>query len=108
MDTVAPYGARWNREDRLLKRRGEVEERASRGVAERGEEKGDEKATAAGGRKRGESGARRNSGRSARECRQARGKSEKGRRRNKSGKNESIGGVFHDAPLEALQVGGAR
>lgn len=27
--------------------------------------------------------------------------------RNKSGKNESIGGVFHDAPLEALQVGSA-
>lgn len=27
------------------------------------------------------------------------------RRRNKSGKNESIGGVFHDMPLEALQVG---
>lgn len=32
-------------------------------------------------------------------------RSEKERRRNKSGKNESIGGVFHDAPLEALQVG---
>lgn len=33
------------------------------------------------------------------------GKREWERRRNKSGKNESIGGVFHDAPLEALQVG---
>lgn len=48
---------------------------------------------------------KRNSGRNAsRQCARRR---EKERRRNKSGKNESIGGVFHDAPLEALQVGSA-
>lgn len=45
----------------------------------------------------------RNSGRNA--SRRSAWRREKERRRNKSGKNESIGGVFHDAPLEALQVG---
>ncbi|KYM94937.1 hypothetical protein ALC62_14532 [Cyphomyrmex costatus] len=48
-------------------------------------------------------GGRRNSGRKA--SRRSVWGREKERRRNKSGKNESIGGVFHDAPLEALQVG---
>ncbi|KYQ54531.1 hypothetical protein ALC60_06555, partial [Trachymyrmex zeteki] len=48
-------------------------------------------------------GGKRNSGRKA--SRRSEWWREKERRRNKSGKNESIGGVFHDAPLEALQVG---
>lgn len=81
------YSARWNR-DQSLKRGGKVRKR--------------ERATAAGDRKRGNA---RDSGRNA--SRPSAWRSEKERRGNKSGKNESIGGVFHDAPLEALQVGSA-
>jgi len=98
MDTVAPYGARWKQRDRLLKerRQGGSEEESERGRA-RGQTTA---ATAEGGRKRNAWSCRRSATR------------EKERGRNKSGKNESIGGVFHDAPLEALRwesaIGGVR
>lgn len=80
------YSAWWNR-DRLLKRGGKVRKREGNG----------------GGSWKKRSA--RNSGRNA--SRRSARRREKERRRNKSGKNESIGGVFHDAPLEALQVGSA-
>lgn len=87
MDTVALRMARDGTERPVVKERWQGEE--ARGRRRREIEKGgNARGTLEGTRVDG--GARR---------------SEKERRRNKSGKNESIGGVFHDAPLEALQVG---